>query len=219
MNLDFSRILPDIPFILGGVPITLLFTVFALILGLIWGTVLALVKLSGIRPLQWFGMAYTSIFRGTPLLLQLSLVYFATPQLTGYDISALQAGVLTFTLNSGAYLSETLRAGIQAVDKGQREAALSLGLSYGLMMGDIILPQALKNILPALVNEAIALLKDSSLVSTIGVVDILRRAQIVSSNKYIYFEPLMLAGLLYYSLVMLLTYGAGTLERRLRISE
>jgi polar amino acid transport system substrate-binding protein len=219
MNLDFSRILPDIPFILGGVPITLLFTVFALILGLIWGTVLALVKLSGIRPLQWFGMAYTSIFRGTPLLLQLSLVYFATPQLTGYDISALQAGVLTFTLNSGAYLSETLRAGIQAVDKGQREAALSLGLSYGLMMGDIILPQALKNILPALVNEAIALLKDSSLVSTIGVVDILRRAQIVSSNKYIYFEPLMLAGLLYYSLVMLLTYGAGTLDRRLRISE
>lgn len=219
MNLDFSRILPDLPFILGGVPITLLFTVSALILGLLWGTVLALMKLSGIRPLQWFGLAYTSIFRGTPLLLQLSLVYFATPQLTGYDISALQAGVLTFTLNSGAYLSETLRAGIQAVDKGQREAALSLGLSYGLMMGDIILPQALKNILPALVNEAIALLKDSSLVSTIGVVDILRSAQIVSSNKYIYFEPLMLAGLLYYSLVMLLTYGAGVLERRLRVSE
>jgi polar amino acid transport system substrate-binding protein len=105
MNLDFSRILPDLPFILAGVPITLLFTVSALFLGLIWGTVLALVKLSGIRPLQWFGVAYTSIFRGTPLLLQLSLIYFATPQLTGYDISALQAGVLTFTLNSGAYLS------------------------------------------------------------------------------------------------------------------
>jgi polar amino acid transport system substrate-binding protein len=97
------------------------------------------------------------------------------------------------------------------VDKGQREAALPLGLSYRLMMGDIILPQALKNILPALVNEAIALLKDSSLVSTIGVVDILRSAQIVSSNKYIYFEPLMFAGLLYYGLVMLLTYGAGAL--------
>ena len=218
-NLDFTRIIPDIPFILQGIPLTLLFTGLSVLLGLIWGTVLSLLKISGIQPLGWFANAYTSIFRGTPLLLQLALVYYATPQLTGYDISALQAGVFTFTLNSGAYMSETIRGGIQAVDKGQSEAAMSLGIPYWLMMWDVILPQALKNILPALVNETIGLLKDSALVSTVGVVEILRSAQIVGANKYIYFEPLLFAGLIYYVLVMGLTMSASALERRLRRSE
>ena len=219
MNLDFTRILPDLPFIFGGVPQTLLFTFSSVFFGLLLGTLLSLFKISGIKPLYWFAVAYTSVFRGTPLLLQLSLVYFATPQLLRYDISALQAGVFTFSLNSGAYMSETIRAGIQAVDKGQTEAALTLGVPYPLLMWDIVLPQALKNILPALVNETIALLKDSSLVSTIGVVEILRSAQIVGANKYIYFEPLILAGLIYYILVMGLTYTASILEKRLRRSE
>jgi His/Glu/Gln/Arg/opine family amino acid ABC transporter permease subunit len=219
LNLDFSRILPDIPFILQGIPITLLFTFLSVFLGLIWGTVLSLFKIADIKPLTLFANAYTSVFRGTPLLLQLALVYYATPQLTGYDISALQAGVLTFTLNSGAYMSETIRGGIQAVDKGQSEAAMSMGVSYWLMMWDVILPQALKNILPALVNETIGLLKDSALVSTIGVVEILRSAQIIGANKYIYFEPLLFAGLIYYVLVMGLTFGASALETRLRRSE
>ena len=219
LNLDFKRILPDLPFILRGIPLTLLFTVLSVFLGLIWGTFLSLLKISGIKPLGWLANAYTSVFRGTPLLLQLALVYYATPQLTGYDIPALQAGVLTFTLNSGAYMSETIRGGIQAVDKGQSEAAMSMGVPYALMMWDIILPQALKNILPALVNETIGLLKDSALVSTLGVVEILRSAQIVGANKYIYFEPLLFAGLIYYVLVMGLTRGASTLERRLRRSE
>ncbi|MBD2774225.1 ABC transporter substrate-binding protein/permease [Iningainema tapete] len=219
LNIDFTRIIPDIPFILQGIPLTLLFTILSALLGLIWGTVLSLLKISGIKLLGWFANAYTSIFRGTPLLLQLALVYYATPQLTGFDISALQAGVLTFTLNSGAYMSETIRGGIQAVDKGQSEAAMSMGISYWLMMWDIILPQALKNILPALVNETIGLLKDSALVSTVGVVEILRSAQIVGANKYIYFEPLLFAGLIYYVLVMALTSGASVLERRLRRGE
>ncbi|GAP99438.1 amino acid ABC transporter permease [Leptolyngbya sp. NIES-2104] len=219
MNLDFSRIFPDIPFILSGVPQTLLFTFASVFFGLLLGTVLSLFKISGIKPLVWFALAYTSIFRGTPLLLQLSLVYFATPQLTGYDISALQAGVFTFSLNSAAYMSETIRAGIQAVDKGQTEAAMSLGVPYPLLMWDVVLPQALKNILPALVNETISLLKDSSLVSTVGVVEILRSAQIVGANKFIYFEPLIFAGFLYYVLVMALTLLASILEKRLRRSD
>ncbi len=219
MNLDFTRILPDLPFILSGVPQTLLFTFSSVFFGLLLGTLLSLFKISGIKPLYWFAVAYTSVFRGTPLLLQLSLVYFATPQLTGYNIDALQAGVFTFSLNSAAYMSETIRAGIQAVDKGQTEAALTLGVPYPQLMWDIVLPQALKNILPALVNETISLLKDSSLVSTIGVVEILRSAQIVGANKYIYFEPLILAGLIYYILVMGLTYTASILEKRLRRSE
>lgn len=218
-NFDLRRIIPDIPFILQGIPISLMFTVLSLIFGLFWGTLLSLCKITGIKPLTWFANSYTSVFRGTPMLLQLALVYYATPQLTGYDIPALQAGVLTFTLNSGAYMSETIRGGIQAVDKGQTEAALSMGIPYRLMMWDIILPQALKNILPALVNETIGLLKDSALVSTLGMVEILRSAQIVGANKYIYFEPLLFAGLIYYILVMSLTYSASTLERRLRLSE
>jgi polar amino acid transport system substrate-binding protein len=219
LNLDFRRILPDIPFILQGIPLTLLFTLLSVSMGLVWGTILSLLKITGIKPLTWLANAYTSVFRGTPLLLQLALVYYATPQLTGYDISALEAGVLTFTLNSGAYMSETIRGGIQAVDKGQSEAAMSMGVPYWLMMWDVILPQALKNILPALVNETIGLLKDSALVSTIGVVEILRSAQIVGANKYIYFEPLLFAGLIYYILVMGMTFGASALERRLRQSE
>lgn len=161
-NLSFAKIAPSIPYIIQGILVTLQFTAISAFLGFIWGTVLSLFKISTFKPLVWFATAYTSIFRGTPLLLQIALVYYATPQLTGYNISALLAGVITFTLNSGAYISETIRAGLLAVDKGQREAAMSLGVSYRPTMSDIILPQALKNILPALVNESIALLKDSA---------------------------------------------------------
>ncbi|MFS8117165.1 MAG: ABC transporter substrate-binding protein/permease [Microcoleus sp.] len=217
-GLDFGKIVPSLPYILSGIWVTLTFTLLSAFLGFLWGIVLSLFKISSIKPLFWFATAYTSIFRGTPLILQLTLVYFATPQLTGYNISALQAGVITFFLNSGAYISETIRAGIQAVDKGQKEAAESLGVPYKQMMGDIILPQALKNILPALVNESIALLKDSALVSVIGVEDLLRRATIVGAEKYIYFEPLIFVGAIYYLMVLSLTWGANVLERRLQSS-
>lgn len=217
-SLSFAKIAPSIPYILQGILVTLEFTVISAFFGFIWGTVLSLFKISTIKPLLWFATAYTSIFRGTPLLLQIALVYYATPQLTGYNIPALLAGVITFTLNSGAYISETIRGGILAVDKGQREAALSLGVPYKPMMTDVILPQAIKNILPALVNESIALLKDSALVSTIGVAELLRRAQIVGAEKYIYFEPLLFAGAVYYLMVMILTWSGYALERRLQRS-
>jgi len=216
--LSFSKIAPSIPFILEGILVTLQFTLISTFFGFIWGILLALCKISTIKPLLYFANGYTSIFRGTPLLLQIALIYYATPQLTGYDIPALLAGVITFTLNSGAYVSETIRGGILAVDKGQIEASLSLGIAYVPMMKDIILPQAVKNILPALVNESIGLLKDSSLVSTIGVVDVLRRAQIVGAEKYIYFEPLLLAGMIYYVMVIGLTWVGGKLEEKLHRS-
>lgn len=217
-NVPFAKLGPSIPYIIEGIFTTLKFTIISALLGFIWGTILSLFKISTVKPLLWFANAYTSIFRGTPLLLQIALVYYATPQLTGYDIPALLAGVITFTLNSGAYISETIRGGILAVDRGQREAALSLGVPYKPMMIDVILPQAIKNILPALVNESIALLKDSALVSTIGVADLLRRAQIVGAEKYIYFEPLLFAGIVYYLMVMILTWSGYALERRLQRS-
>jgi len=217
-GLAFARIVSGIPYMVRGVLVTLKFTIISALCGFIWGTVLSLFKISSIKPLIWFGTAYTSVFRGTPLLLQLALVYYATPQLTGYNISALLAGVITFTLNSGAYISETIRAGIMAVDRGQKEAALSLGVPYTSMMADIILPQALKNILPALVNESIGMLKSSALLSTIGVQDLLRRSQIVGAQKYIFFEPLIFAGAVYYLMIMILTWSSYALERRLQRS-
>ncbi|MBD1871723.1 amino acid ABC transporter permease [Leptolyngbya sp. FACHB-671] len=219
MDLDFTQILPSIPYILQGIRVTLMFTLLSALFGFTLGTLLSLFKISNIKPLHWFAVAYTSIFRGTPLILQLSLVYFATPQITGYAIKPLEAGVITFALNSAAYSSETIRGGIMAVDKGQREASLSLGVPYRQMMWDIILPQAFKNILPALVNESIALLKDSALVSTIGALDLMRRGVVVAAEKFIYFEPLLFVGLIYYVMVMALTWAAQKLEVRMRRSD
>jgi arginine/lysine/histidine transport system permease protein len=219
MDLDFLRIVPSIPFILNGIWVTLLFVLVSGIVGFIIGTVLSLFKIGRIKVLKWFADAYTSIFRGTPLILQLMLIYFATPQLTGFDIPPFLAGMLAFGLNSGAYISEIIRAGIQAVDKGQKEAAEALAIPYRPMMKDIILPQALKNILPALMNEYITLTKESAIVSTIGFLDIMRRSQIVSANTYTAFEPLIFAGVIYYVLVMGLTLLGRKLERRLRRSE
>lgn len=218
MLLDFERVWPSVPYILEGIQVTLAYTGVSLFLGFLGGTFLAVLKVIHIKPLNWAANFYTSIFRGTPLLLQLILIYHATPQLVGYNISIWEAGILAFSLNSAAYASEHIRGGIKAVDKGQMEAALSLGISYPLIMKDIILPQAIKTILPSLVNEAVNLLKESALISVIGGADILRRANIVASEKYLYFEPLLIAGALYYFLVMILTTAANLLEKRLKTS-
>ncbi|RNB79306.1 amino acid ABC transporter permease [Brevibacillus panacihumi] len=219
MDWNFDQIVPYIPFIFEGIKVTLQVTLISVVLGFIWGSILALIKISKLGPLNWFAVAYTSVFRGTPLILQLSFVYFATPQLTGYSISQWEAAVLTFTLNSAAYISETIRGGILAVDKGQWEAAKALGVPYRRMMLDIILPQGVKNILPALVNETIALLKESALVSTIGLADILQNANVVRGVTFRYLEPYIIAGVLYYVMVMLLTWVARFVERRMRRSD
>lgn len=216
MNLDFSQIVPYIPFMLEGIWVTLQLVIVALIFGFILGTLLALVKIMNNRVLRFLADAYTSIFRGTPLILQLMIIYFAVPQLTGYDIPTFLAGVLAFGLNSAAYISEIIRAGIQAVDKGQMEAAMALGIPYKPAMKDLILPQAMKNILPALMNEFITLTKESALVSTISYMDLMRRAQVVGSDIYRNFEPLLFVGLIYYLLVMGLTLIGRKIEKRLR---
>jgi His/Glu/Gln/Arg/opine family amino acid ABC transporter permease subunit len=219
LQIDFGKISEYMPYILKGVLFTLQFTLLSGLLGFVLGVVLTLFKISTIRPLRWFAIAYTSIFRGTPLLLQLALIYFALPQLFDWDIPKLAAGVIAFGLNSAAYLSETMRAGIMAIDKGQNEAAMSLGVPYVQRMRYIILPQALKNILPSLVNESISLLKESSLVSTIGVTDLMFRSKQIGAKTFAYFEPLLFAALIYYILVMALSALAKQLERRLRRSD
>jgi His/Glu/Gln/Arg/opine family amino acid ABC transporter permease subunit len=212
MKLDFIQIVPSIPFILEGIIVTLKYLILSVIFGFILGVCACLMRVSNSCLLRRLATGYTSLFRGTPLLVQLMLVYYCTPQLTGYTISAFEAGVVAFSLNSGAYISEIIRAGIQAVDAGQFEAVASLGISYTDGMKDIILPQAFKNILPALINEMITLLKESSLISVIGEMDLLRRANMVAAEKYIFFEPLIFIALIYYILVLALSVLAQKVE-------
>lgn len=216
---DFAKIVPSIPYILEGIGITLQIVIFATIIGLILGILLALCKIGSIKPLKWFAEFYTSIFRGTPLVLQLMIIYYAMPQILGFDIEAMPAAIIAFGLNSGAYISEIIRAGINAVDKGQQEAAKALGIPYSKMMKDIILPQAMKNILPSLMNEFITLNKESAIVTVIGALDIMRRAYVVGGSTFRYLEPLLIAGLIYYIMTLLLTFLGRTIEKRMRRSD
>ncbi|WP_080845278.1 amino acid ABC transporter permease [Cytobacillus gottheilii] len=219
MTFDFTSILPSLPFILKGILVTVQIVLLAGVIGFILGIILSLFKISSIKVLGIFADIYTSIFRGTPLILQLMIIYFGSPQIFGYQIEEVTAAVAAFALNSAAYISEIIRAGIQAVDKGQSEAAMALGVPYRPMMLNIILPQAMKNILPALMNEFITLTKESAIVTTIGVMDIMRRAYIIGADKFRFIEPLLLAGLIYYIMVITLTFLGKLVERRMKRSD
>ncbi|MCI1857727.1 MAG: amino acid ABC transporter permease [Sporolactobacillus sp.] len=216
----FQRMAPSIPYIVSGIWVTLEIAAGGAIIGFLLGTLLALMKIGHLRLFSAFARGYTSLFRGTPMIMQLALAYFAIPQLLGLgDVNATVVAIITFGLNSGAYVSEIIRSGINAVDKGQFEAAGALGISYWPMMKDIILPQAIKNILPAMMNEFITLTKDSALVSTIAVTDMMRRSQIVAAQYYMYFPPMFVAFILYYIVVMILTMIGDRIERRLNRSD
>ncbi|KAF1679715.1 arginine ABC transporter permease ArtQ [Bacillus mexicanus] len=219
MNLDFSATIPQIPFILEGLAITLKIVIVSAIIGLILGIVLSLFKISTFRPLSWIADFYTSVFRGTPLVLQLMIVYFGLPQLIGFQIDQFWAAVAALSLNSAAYVSEIIRAGINAIDKGQKEAAVALGVPYGKMMKDLLLPQAFKNISPAIMNELITLTKESAIVTVIGLGDVMRRAYQAGAATYNYLEPLIIAGLIYYVLVLILTFIGKAVERKLKSND
>ena len=214
--LDFSVLDPYLPLLASAVWITIKFTFFSTLIGFLGGFILALITLSHNKVFSFLAKAYISVFRGTPLLM---LIYFATPQLTGYTISALEAGVLSFGLNSAAYISEALRGGILSVDRGQWEASMSLGVPTHRFILDVILPQAIKNALPSLVNESIMLLKDSSLVSVIGVADTLRWADLIQAKTFRAFVAFIVAAAVYYVLVMLLNLLGAYLERKVRVSD
>ncbi len=216
MHLDFASLLPDLPYILQGVKITLLFTFVSLLGGAPLAVGLAICKVSSKKSLARFADLYTSVFRGTPLLVQLGLIYYGVPQVTGYRITTFEAGVLTFSLNSAAYVSEAIRAGIQSVDVGQWEAALVLGFSKAQTFRHIILPQAVWATIPSLVNEMVDLLKESALISTIGEADLMRRTQQVAGEKFMFFEPFLIAATLYYIMVFIVTYIGRKLEAHLR---
>lgn len=215
MALKFYELYSSLPFILEGVLVTLKYTVISLSFGLPLGIVLGFFKISNCKVLNFFAASYTAIFRGTPLLVQLGLIYYGIPQITGYKISVFEASVMAFSLNSGAYTSEIIRTGIQSIDQGQWDAAHVLGINYRTALVKIIMPQAIRNILPALVNEMVDLLKESALIATIGEMDLFRRAQIVAAEKFIYFEPMLLAATLYFFMVMIISTLAKVLEKKL----
>jgi polar amino acid transport system permease protein len=214
---EIIKFSPKIIYIVEGSIITLQYSLAGVFFGLIIGTLLAVSKTSKYKALRIFADFYTSIFRGTPLLIQLMIIYYGLPSLMGIKFSVFCAGTIAFSLNSGAYVSEVIRAGINAIDRGQFEAAKSLGLSNYLMMKDIILPQAIRKILPSLINELIDLIKESSIISVLGEMDLMRRAQVVGAESFTYFTPMITAAICYYVLVLFFSSIATRLEKRIAI--
>jgi len=190
-------------FMLSGAIVTLKLTIGAVIVGLLLGTILGMGRVSKIIPFHIFSSIYVQMFRGTPMLLQIFFIYFGVPQIyhvtTGLSMAPnpLAVGIIALGLNSGAYVAEIVRGGIQAVGQGQMEAGRSIGLSYNQAMRHIILPQAIKKIIPPLGNEAIVLLKDSSLVSVIGTPELMYSAKVMGAKYYDYVQFLVGAALVY----------------------
>lgn len=219
MAIDFSIMPKYIPLLLNGVKMTILLTLASVGFGVLLGLITALMKMSKLRVLRSIATTYIEIIRGTPILVQIFLIYFGIPQIIGINIPEFPAAVFALSFNSGAYVSEIIRAGIQAVDRGQTEAAYSLGLNSPMTMRYIIIPQAVKNILPALVNEFITLIKESSVVSVIGMTELTRQGDIIRSITYRPFEPLISVAFLYFILTFTLSKLMGTFERRLKKSD
>ncbi|HDP4250766.1 TPA: ABC transporter permease subunit [Staphylococcus aureus] len=219
MNDDSGFISKYGSFFLKGIKITILISLIGVALGSILGAFVALMKLSKIKIISWIASIYIEILRGTPMLVQVFIVFFGITAALGLDISALVCGTIALVINSSAYIAEIIRAGINAVDKGQMEAARSLGLNYRQTMKSVIMPQAIKNILPALGNEFVTLIKESSIVSTIGVGEIMFNAQVVQGISFDPFTPLIVAAALYFVLTFLLTRIMNMIEGRLNASD
>lgn len=219
MNDDSGFISKYGSFFLKGIKITILISLIGVALGSILGAFVALMKLSKIKIISWIASIYIEILRGTPMLVQVFIVFFGITAALGLDISALVCGTIALVINSSAYIAEIIRAGINSVDKGQMEAARSLGLNYRQTMKSVIMPQAIKNILPALGNEFVTLIKESSIVSTIGVGEIMFNAQVVQGISFDPFTPLLVAAALYFVLTFVLTRIMNMIEGRLNASD
>ncbi len=204
-----------IPRLWEGMQLTLQLTLLSGFCGIILGLVVALCRISRSKLLSWPAAFYVTVFRGTPLLLQILFIYFALPPLLDIRLEAMPAGLLALSLNAAAYLTEIFRASIQSIDKGQMEAARALGMSYGLAMRRIILPQTFRRLIPPVVNELAALAKDTSLVSVIALSEMLYVTQRVGAKYLRPWETYLWAAVGYLLIVVTLTAVAGLLERRL----
>jgi len=214
----FSFLVKYLPVLLEGTIMTLQLTVLSITFGTIIGLFVALAKISKSKFLSIPASLYTWVIRGVPLLVQLFFLYFGLPQV-GIELSPFSAAVIGLSVCSGAYIAEIIRAGIQSIDKGQLEAAYSLGMSYAQAMRRIIIPQAYRRLIPPMGNEFISMLKNSSLVTTIAMVELMRTATHISSSTFRPLESFTAAGLLYLVLTTIFVLIFGRLERRLTVYE
>ena len=218
--MDFSFLSDYYMYFIDGIKLTLFISLISVFLGALFGIVLYAMKKSKftilkINIFKVLSSTYIEVVRGTPLYLQIMIVYYGADQIFNLDMPAIASGILAISLNSAAYVSELIRAGIEAVDKGQLEAGRSLGMNYSKAMFLVIIPQAIKNILPAIGNEFIAVIKESSMASTIGVAELMYAANKVTGRIFRSFEPLIISAICYFVLTYTLGRVIKYIERRM----
>ncbi|WP_028393869.1 amino acid ABC transporter permease [Bacillus cihuensis] len=206
-----------LPYLMDGLVVTLYIFVIALILGFIIGLIVALLRLAPIKPLNWIAKTYINAIRGTPFIVQLFFIYFGLNTIPWISMDKTTAGIVTVAINAGAYFAEIIRAGIQSIDSGQTEAARSLGLTGSQTMRYVVLPQAFRRMLPTFTNQSIISLKDTSLLSIIGIADLTQRGQIQQAATYESFKIWLTVGIIYFIIIYALTLLANFLERRFEL--
>ncbi|MDT8903922.1 amino acid ABC transporter permease [Anaeroselena agilis] len=219
MNFDVELIVRSFPLLLAGAAVTIQITALSVGFGLLIGMFVGIARLSKILPVRVAAAVYVDFIRGTPLLVQIFLIYFALPIVLGTRIDPFVAAITACSINSGAYVAEIFRAGIQSIDKGQMEAGRSLGMTWPQTMRHIILPQAFKRVIPPLGNEFIAMLKDSSLVSVIGFEELTRRGQLIIARTYGSFEIWLTVAFIYLLMTLTISRLVAYLERRYKIDD
>jgi His/Glu/Gln/Arg/opine family amino acid ABC transporter permease subunit len=216
MDFDLTLFIESLPSLLDGAMLTLQLTLISVTLGLITGLVMGLGRVSKRWSLRFLSSLYVTVFRGIPLLVTLMFLYYGMPSL-GVLLSAYAVSIIALTVTNGAYVTEIIRSGIQSIDKGQMRAARSLGMSYTLAMRRIILPQAIRRVLPPITNESITLLKNTALVSTISLADLLRAGIEIMTWKANVFSPFAGVALMYLCMTLPMQALNSHLERRYRI--
>ena len=219
MNFDFDLAVSSFPILLIGALVTIKITAISVALGVVIGLVVGVARISQVKPLRILAMAYIDFLRGTPLLVQIFLIYFALPVVSGQRVDPFFAAITACSINSGAYVAEIFRSGIQSIDKGQMEAGRSLGMTWMQTMRYVILPQAVKRVIPQIGNEFIALLKDSSLVSVIGFEELTRSGQLIIARIYGSLEIWPCVAIVYLVMTLSISQLVAYLERRFRTDD
>ena len=219
MQFNSDLVVNSFPLLLVGAGVTIKITALSVALGVVIGLFVGIARISRIKILRVLAAIYVDFFRGTPLLVQIFLVYFALPVITGQRVDPFVAAIGSCGINSGAYVAEIFRAGIQSIDKGQMEAGRSLGMTWVQTMRYIIVPQAFKRVIPPLGNEFIALLKDSSLVSVIGFEELTRRGQLIIAKTYGSLEIWISVAVIYLAMTLTISRFVAYLERRYKTDD
>ena len=219
MQFNFDLVVNSFPLLLVGAGVTIKITALSVAIGVVIGLFVGIARISRIKILRVLAAIYVDFFRGTPLLVQIFLVYFALPVITGQRVDPFVAAIGSCGINSGAYVAEIFRAGIQSIDKGQMEAGRSLGMTWVQTMRYIIVPQAFKRVIPPLGNEFIALLKDSSLVSVIGFEELTRRGQLIIAKTYGSLEIWISVAVIYLAMTLTISRFVAYLERRYKTDD